>query len=323
MANSRPAQLAGSWYPRQPDQVRTLLANAATAASTRPARDFLPKTIQTRAALLPHAGLHYSAAGQMAGLSGFAVWQGQEVTVLILVPSHYQSLEAGSLRLAGFTEYQTPIGVLGSPSTINLPAHWLRDDAAFLPEHALELLLPALCQVLPDARIIPVMVGKIRNIAEQDQMCDSLLELMARLSPQKTWLALASSDISHYGSRFHHVPYGERDAETTFRMVAERDLAACRLLALGECESFLLSANELAPTMCGRHPALLLAAIAQHQGWIGQILGHYRSDQAEDAPVKTWPGNFLPPARLGSNIEFVSYCPIAFGVNQAEVSDVS
>jgi AmmeMemoRadiSam system protein B len=243
------------------------------------------------------------------GLAGFAAWRGQSPRVLLLAPSHYFPLDPDRLYFGGYASYQTPFGDLAGWSPASGDPLWNEYREALDPEHAVELLLPALAWLLPDAAVCAVLVPELSGrdtLAELAALLDA--EMDAAPGPA---LVLASSDITHYGPRFGHNPFGDSDAAAVWRQVAERDAAACALVADADTEGFLAAREQVAPTMCGRHPALLLAALAARRGWHGTAGPQYRSDQAEDCPAGTWPGG-RPGDPRSPRAGFVTYQSLRF-----------
>jgi AmmeMemoRadiSam system protein B len=312
MISRRSARQAGTWYPDRPAALEALLQAAIRAAGAAPpstgpgaaAAGGLPV-----AALLPHAGLHYSAPGQLHGLAGFAAWKGRSPRVLLLAPSHYFPLDPDRLYFGPYAAYQTPFGDLAGWSPASADPLWNAYPEAVAPEHAVELLLPALAWLVPDAAVCAVLVPEITSQTSLERLT-GLLEAELAAAPGPA-LVLASSDITHYGPRFGHSPFGDADAATVWRRVAERDAAACSLVAAADAEGFLAAKEQVGPTMCGRHPALLLAALAARGGWSGEAGPQYRSDQVEDCPSGAWPGG-RPGDPQSPRAGFVTYQSLRF-----------
>lgn len=191
----RRAAVAGQFYPAEPDLLRELLQQQITAARPAPPA---PQAIVT-----PHAGLIYS--GGMAALAWASAAQAAERirTVVLLGPSH--RLAFHGIAASEASAWETPLGL-----TTLTDARDLIDvgnvrslPAAHAQEHCLEVQLPFIQTLLPQARLLPLLVGEA-----------SATEISTLLSPY--WedphcLIAISSDLSHY------LPYDEacqRDRQT-------------------------------------------------------------------------------------------------------------
>lgn len=188
----RPAAVAGTWYPAEPDRLAAEVdrhlagAPAAAPASSRP-----------RAIIAPHAGLIYS--GPVAAHAYGAV-RGSDYDVAVLVgPSHFVSFDGVSVYPRG--AFDTPLGPLRidadaaeritscSPLITALPRAHGR-------EHALEMQAPFLRRVLPETPIVPLVMGyQVRETIVA--LADALVEALAGTNA----LLVASTDLSHYFDR--------------------------------------------------------------------------------------------------------------------------
>ena len=182
----RPSAVAGTWYPGDPGALRAAVAGHLAEAEPTPAGDVV-------AVIAPHAGLVYS--GPVAAHAYRAV-AGRPCDVVVLVgPSHYHGFEGVAIWPAG--AFETPLGrveveagvadrLLASPVVGTHPAAHDR-------EHALEMQLPFLQEVLPDVPIVPLLFG-YQERPTIEALAEALAEACAGLTP----LLVASTDLSHY-----------------------------------------------------------------------------------------------------------------------------
>jgi hypothetical protein len=183
----RRAAVAGSWYPAHPDALAREVDGYLAAAGEAPAGTPI-------AIVAPHAGLMYS--GPIAA-HAYNLLRGRNIEVVVLVgPSHYVGFEGVAIYDRG--QFETPFGpvaiaedcaaavALGSPQIQPHPTAHIR-------EHSLEMQLPFLKRVLPDAEIVPLVMGHQRR--------DTAYELgdaiAAGVNGRKSVL-VASTDLSHY-----------------------------------------------------------------------------------------------------------------------------
>ncbi len=189
----RRSPFAGTWYPDDPSEldstVSHLLASAATSGP-------LGRLV---ALISPHAGLRYS--GPVAA-AGYRLLEKQAFeSVVLLGPSHRVAFDA----LATYPEgaFATPLGLAVIDSELARSFESATPRARSMPEvhrgeHCLEMQLPFLQHILPEARILPVMMGtqSARNI---EAAASAMVRSVSASTHQV--LLVASSDLSHYESR--------------------------------------------------------------------------------------------------------------------------
>lgn len=187
----RVSAVAGLFYPGQPEPLRELVTQMLEQAVLSEVGYPDP-----RALVVPHAGLVYSgpvaacAYKLLAQRAAEAHWQ----RVVILGPNHRMPLQG--MAVAQENYWQTPLGEIAVDQ--DYIARLLqrfdiaqRSDVHQL-EHCLEVQLPFLQTVLPNAELVPVLVGP--TAAEE------VAELIRYLWRQPDTLVLISSDLSHYHS---------------------------------------------------------------------------------------------------------------------------
>jgi AmmeMemoRadiSam system protein B/AmmeMemoRadiSam system protein A len=200
----RPPAVAGSFYPAEPAALRQQLMNLLGEA---PAND-LPGL---KVLLVPHAGYVYSggvAARLYVSLLGCAA---KIKRVILLGPAHRVALTGMAVPAA--LAWATPLG----QSTIDQAARAqvvqaglaVIDDQPHVAEHSLEVQLPFIQTLLPEASILPVAVGNC-----PPEQVAALIDLL--WGGAETLIVL-SSDLSHY------LPYADAraiDQATVARLLA-------------------------------------------------------------------------------------------------------
>ena len=184
----RKAQLAGSWYPKDPEALSRLLDHFLKNAQTRPmpAGDIL-------AIIAPHAG--YAFSGQVAAYAYKLIQNKNYETVVILSPSHQFGFDGCSIYPKG--GYETPLGIakvdaflaaeIGKATGFGYIAQAHRD------EHAVEIQVPFVQRVLPQAKIVPIVMG----IPKKTTILRLAEGLKTALAGKKA-LIIASTDLSHF-----------------------------------------------------------------------------------------------------------------------------
>ncbi|MBI2763541.1 MAG: AmmeMemoRadiSam system protein B [Chloroflexi bacterium] len=264
----RSAAVAGSFYPPSPGALAALVQDlmADAARLVRPdAAARTPSAPIPAGLLVPHAGLDYSGVVAAAGWSALAsptpVADGitSPLTVVILGTNH----RAGWLDGIGIWDagaWRTPLGdVLVNDrlarDAVDLGAPFVIDRDAHAAEHAIEVQLPLLQAVRPDATIVPLAVSAGTGIAAIDAG-RRLGELLARLRSAGSGITLAvSTDMAHY-------PSAAASAEVTEALlhpIVALDPAA---LAAGEAAIRAARIPGLVCGMCGVEPSIVgLAAL--------------------------------------------------------------
>jgi hypothetical protein len=146
-----------------------------------------------RAIVAPHAGLMYSGP---VGAYAYKAAATQSFDVAVLVgPSHFHAFEGVALYPEG--SFATPLGAahideegagrIGESSIVeSMPAAHRR-------EHSLEMQLPFLRRLLPDVRIVPLVMGH-----QTQATIMALADALAAAFRDRRALLVASTDLSHY-----------------------------------------------------------------------------------------------------------------------------
>jgi len=186
-ARVRPAAVAGAFYPKRPDALRTALDDAFRDARVPPPQAPVPKAL-----VVPHAGYIYSGAVAASAYLRLLPVRSAITRVVLLGPNHRVPLEG--MAVSSADAFATPLGLV----TLDVEAreHALRvpgvqvNDAAHALEHSLEVQLPFLQTVLDDARVLPVVVGRTASAG--------VVALLDALWGGSETLVIVSTDLSHY-----------------------------------------------------------------------------------------------------------------------------
>ncbi len=185
----RKAAHAGSWYPGDATTLRSELefhlSNSAGAS------------LEGRLVGLvcPHAGLIYS--GPVAAYGFRLLRRRTRATVALLGPSHRGVFDGVAVYDRG--GWGTPLGT--TPIDQELAARVLAQGRPFFVgleehrfEHSLEMQLPFLQHLIPDLRIVPMLMGWQTAAT----ILGAAAGLAAACASSDDVFLLASSDLSHY-----------------------------------------------------------------------------------------------------------------------------
>jgi AmmeMemoRadiSam system protein B len=147
-----------------------------------------------RALVSPHAGLRYAGA---VAAEAYALLRGRRALTVVLVgPAHRVAFDGVSVYASG--AFETPLGMARVAEEVAervLRAHpsFTADPWPHREEHSLETQLPFLQRVVPDVRIVPVLLG---GQARPD--VDRLAAALAGAVDGREAVLVASTDLSHY-----------------------------------------------------------------------------------------------------------------------------
>lgn len=240
----RKAEVAGSFYPGDPEELRAELARLLEAAPQRALKGKL------KALIVPHAGYRY--CGPVAAV-GYSQLRGLEFPgppkIMLLGPAHYVAFSGAATHPADL--WETPLGRVpalnpGLPISENGPLISLAE--AHLMEHCLEVQLPFLQFTLKGFSIFPLVTGLIGHA----DLAKALMGAIERFE-----LVVVSSDLSHFYS---------------YERAREIDSVANRVIPTLDIEG-----AERWLEACGKTAILALMHIAKELGWRGELLDYRNS----------------------------------------------
>ncbi len=198
MSRVRSPAVAGSFYPQDPQALRSMVedclarARRPTAARHGAVEGEAIPSSRPKALICPHAGYIYS--GPIAGSAYRALGDALEgiERVVLLGPSHFVPLSG--LALPRAEAFQTPLGLVSVDGEarrelLRVP-HVVTADAPHAREHSLEVQLPFLQVLLGEVPVLPIAAGNA-----SPQQVAAVLD--AVWGAQET-LIVISSDLSHY-----------------------------------------------------------------------------------------------------------------------------
>jgi len=183
----RKAAVAGSWYPG----TRPALVAAVERHLAATGRDLAGDLV---ALVSPHAGLMYS--GPVAA-HAYRLLRGRTFDLVVLVgPSHFVGFDGVAVVADG--GFETPLGAAAIDAEVARAlvdaTPVVSDDAGpHAREHSLEMQLPFVQHLAPDARIVPLLMGY-----QTDATARALGAALAAVLKGRRALVIASTDLSHY-----------------------------------------------------------------------------------------------------------------------------
>ena len=184
MKKIRPCILQGTWYPKNPEELRTLIQLYLDKADVP---DFECHPVGL---ISPHAGIIYS--GRTAAYSYSILKKNPVHNVYIFSPLHNWHSE--KYVYPDFEFFQTPLGLVPVNNEI---LYKLSEQINIQPikndqEHSIEIQLPFLQTVLNDFSIVPIMI----NHGSVNELND-LINAVYNTCDFSDSIIIASSDLYH------------------------------------------------------------------------------------------------------------------------------
>lgn len=195
----------------------------------------------------------------------------KQIKVLLLAPSHYTPLE--NIAVSTFEAVSTPFGDLKvcreeCQNLINHSDCFKALDQKFdSAEHALEMQLFQIKHVLPNAQIIPLLVGHMGHAARKE--ASSVLRSLF------FDLIVVSSDFSHYGANYGYDPFG--NASDVDQRLRSMDMRAFEAISSGDSNCFSVYLKETENTVCGKEPIKLALDILSEEKGNWEMVAYDRS----------------------------------------------
>jgi AmmeMemoRadiSam system protein B len=234
---------AGSFYPRYTEEVEWALKECFNLG-----RKYAKET-EAYAGICPHAGYIYSgfaAASVFLSIKGIK----DAETIVFLGPNHTGMGTPVSLSRE---DWNTPLGVCENDTEfgeaiLKNSKMAEADEAAHAMEHSIEVQLPFLKSLNPQAQIVPICMGN-QGIKAAEDIAEAIFRAQKELG-RKTIL-IASSDFSHYISA--------KDAE-------KMDKEAISHILKMDAESFEDGVEKNNWSICGHGPVAAAILYSKKRG---------------------------------------------------------
>ena len=206
--DTRPPAVAGLFYPAQAEVLAEEVAGYLERTQDAPLAPGFPKAL-----IVPHAGYVYSGVVAASAYDLLRPARGIVSRVVLLGPCHRVAVRG--LALPAARAFDTPLGRIpldeeAITSIRDLP-QVVESAATHAEEHALEVQLPFLQQVLGAFSLLPLVVGDVNP--------EKVAEVLERLWGGAETLIVISSDLSHY----HAYDEARRIDAATVRAIVARD----------------------------------------------------------------------------------------------------
>ena len=183
----RPPAVAGQFYPGEPSVLRLALDGYF--------RDALPARVTRPVAIIvPHAGYIYSA--QIAA-DAYRQVSGQPIDTVVILGTNHTSGTFKRVSVYDGAAYRTPLGLARVnrelAEILVKEGGGVFDSSLHGSEHSVEVQVPFVQYLFPNAAIVPVVVG-----SPDPESCRRFGKALAAAAGGRHLLIVASSDLSHY-----------------------------------------------------------------------------------------------------------------------------
>ncbi|BBD77149.1 AmmeMemoRadiSam system protein B [Hydrogenophilus thermoluteolus] len=256
-ATTRQPAVSGLFYPSDPTTLAAQIAAFLRRTPPVPRSDVPPKAL-----IVPHAGYVYSGPIAAQAYRLLIPFSDRIRRVVLFGPAH--RVPVLGLALPETSAFRTPLGdvpvdVAASAVALQHP-DVERSERAHLLEHALEVQLPFLQQILDDFAIVPFVVGWVEP--------HKVAEVMTQLWGGPETLIVVSSDLSHY--------HPDAEARALDQRTLQRILAFDPTLEPDDaCGSTAIDALLIAAKQHGLTPELIAyGTSADTEGPLDRVVGY-------------------------------------------------
>ena len=186
----RPPAVAGRFYPADPGRLRFMVDGFMSEARETVVPTGGPPP---RAVMVPHAGYVYSGAIAALGYAALTVPGADIRHVVIAGPCHYVGVQA--IAMPDADAVRTPLGDIpmweeGVAVAVASSVAVIVSEPVHAQEHSLEVQLPFLQRLLPDADVLPLAVGWVD--------AETIADVLEACLEEPGTAVVISSDLSHY-----------------------------------------------------------------------------------------------------------------------------
>jgi AmmeMemoRadiSam system protein B/AmmeMemoRadiSam system protein A len=252
----RPPGVAGTFYPSNPSEVNASIDQMlAEPCSPQP----------WAAAMVPHAGWIYS--GRLAA----KVWQRLKIPqqVIIISPRHRPG--GAPWAIAPHRRWLFPGGQLAGDTELAVRLSDAVDDLEFdasahRQEHAIEVQLPILARLAPQARVVGIAIGGGDSFSALQRFAVQMADVLREM-PERPLLVI-SSDMNHF-------------ADDNENRILDR-IALDAIETLDPAHVFqTVSLHRI--SMCGMYPCVIVMETLRQLGALkrSELVGYATSADAD------------------------------------------
>jgi AmmeMemoRadiSam system protein B len=278
-AQSRPAVLAGQWYPGTAEGCDQFFASVAPLAGPSHPRDVV-------AAIAPHAGWVYSGAVAFHALEALARARA-DARLVIVFGGHLGLRDRPRVMVEG--AWQTPYGeapiARGVAGDLSMAVETESPDELD-DDNAIEVLMPIVKRLWPTAEVLTI--GVPPTDAAMGIGVEAV-ELARRRGIERVAI-VGSTDLTHYGPNYDYQPQGRGRAGHTWVKTKNDPELLAHVEAL-DAPKVLWTAQRTRAACCPGAIAATIGAAKKLGASVGHTLEHVTSYEAR--PTAAEPTSFV------------------------------
>jgi AmmeMemoRadiSam system protein B len=247
----------------------------------RPVPEDVPESIS--GGIVPHAGWTFS--GELAALVFAAIRKRYETVHTFVIFGTAHSYFGAMPAVDDSDLWQTPLGTIGLDDALRAAlldrGVVLADADAHRYEHSIEVQVPFIQHLFPDARVLPIVAPPTEAALAAGEAVAS-----ASVESGHTVICVGSTDLTHYGPRYGFTPMG-KGADGLQWASNVNDRQFIDLAVSLEAERLLSSAIEKG-NACGPGAAAAAIATARKRGATqGLLLAYVNSNDVMQRKMGT------------------------------------
>jgi AmmeMemoRadiSam system protein B len=141
--------------------------------------------------------------------------------IILVGPDHFHALDKeNKIAITSDMPWQTPYGMLENNSELSdklISSGIVLDDTQFKTEHSIYTLIPFVKKVIPDSKIVPIIIKNNNDYQKFKDLGEKVKELSGNDS-----LVIVSSDFSHNSS----INQAETNDEKSIQALKDLDLTS-------------------------------------------------------------------------------------------------
>ena len=241
----RPMAVAGQFYPAEKVKLSADIEKYLSQAGDTP----IPPGNRLVGLVCPHAGYTYSAPVAAWSYRLLSKLNGTVDLVIIIGSSHHTPFRG--VTTGNYKAWKTPLGELEVDAELVKKLMWENDfvnndPVPHLNEHCIEVQLPFIKSVLPDAKIVPILMGMHNKV-----LAKRLAAALSKVLDQRKAVIIFSTDLSHYQSYDKAVA---SDKKTTTG------------ISLEPADEFFVKMDKDEFRMCGGAPVSVMKYLQELRG---------------------------------------------------------
>jgi len=276
----RKPAVAGQFYPEDRE---TCLAEIRECLPAQVPGEGLPEPLV--GGLVPHAGWTFS--GALAALVFAAIKRRRGTVGTFVICGAAHGYFGSQPAVDGSDAWETPLGTTEIDAALRQvlldSGAVLADSSAHRHEHSIEVQVPFIQHLFPDARIVPILVPPSESALGLGKVLADACAPAGRVTGSKapgppSLVCIGSTDLTHYGPRYGFTPMGI-GSEALHWATEVNDRQFIDLALSLEPQRLLANALENGNACGPGAAAAVLAAARQLGAKKGILLAHTNSNE--------------------------------------------